>query len=163
MHALAVRLSRRITVVSSQLKALISQHNQLAPEAQKLTWDSANDLNAHTSVVYPSHPSVPASVKKESCQAVLAIDRAREEITMVKEEMSNVFDHYMQEHRSLSISIRDRQSVGVLTSFDKGSLAILHMSRHSCEKRLADIARAFFNDEEQLQTPDSSYTSNKEC
>lgn len=64
-HALAVRLARRITVVSSQLKALISQHNQLAPiEAQKLTWESANDLNAHTSVVYPSHPSC-ASISEE--------------------------------------------------------------------------------------------------
>lgn len=162
-HALAVRLSRRITVVSSQLKAMINQHNMLTTaETQKLTWESANDLNAHSiGVIYPSHPTVPASVKKESCQAVLLMDRAKEEIAMINEEMNNVFDHYMQEHRSLSISIDDRRSA-VLSPFDKGSLAVLHMSRHCCEKRLADIARAFFSNEEHVQIPDSSYTSSNE-
>ena len=149
--------------MSSQLKAMISQHNMLATaETQKLTWELANDLNAHCiGVVYPSHPTLPASVKKESCQAVLLMDRAREEIAMINEEMNNVFDHYMQEHRNLSNYIDDRQST-VLTPFDKGSLAVLHMSRHCCEKRLADITRAFFCNEEQVQIPDSSYASNNE-
>ena len=152
---MANRLSRRITIVSSQLKSLIKEHNTKATGHDKLTWETATELNALSTAsgIYQSHPTIPDSVKKEACDAQILLERAEEEISMLKEEMNNTFAYYIKENEDLSCAI---QSVAAETQFQRGTLALLHMARFNCEKHLSRLNSAF-NTIDLQQLPEPNY------
>ena len=56
-------------------------------EENMLTCEKATDLTTTTN--YTGNAEIPASIKKEACQAALLMERAKEEVVMVKEEMTN--------------------------------------------------------------------------
>ena len=101
-HALASRLSKRITVVTTQLKNLIKQHNAKAAGHDELTWATATDLNAlsTTAGVYQSYPTVTDSVKKGGCDAQILLERA--EVILLKEEMKNIYPLHKRTRRVVS-------------------------------------------------------------
>lgn len=156
-HALASRLSRRITTVSLQLKSLIKQHNALCITEDKLTWEKATDLT--TTTIYHGHESIPASIKKEACQAALLMERGKEEVVMIKEEMTNTVMHYITEHRELS------STIGLITPsadslYTRGILSVLHTYLYQIERHLQKLSRAFdIDDELKQQVTSPSYRS----
>lgn len=149
-HALACRLARRITTVSSQLKELIKKYNLLSSstdDENHMTWETATDLSTWHNArgIYQTHPTIPTAIKKEACQAAITMERAREEVVMLKEEMSNTVLHYIQEHKHLSSAIESFNTPpdSVLNQFDKGTLALLHKARCKTENHLSKLSSSF--------------------
>ena len=70
VHALAARLSRKITAVSQQVKKRLVSFNEGLPLQQHLTWQAANDLSVDTQlfdeVADSSRCSIPSEVEYQA-------------------------------------------------------------------------------------------------
>ena len=124
--------------MTSHLKNLIKKHNSICDSA--LTWETATNLNATATGSVYSHPQIPDCVKKEACDAALLMERAEEEILMVKDEMRNTITHYIRRHEELSRAVLAECAE---SQFQRGSLSLLHMARFHCEKHLIRLSQAF--------------------
>ena len=125
-----------------------------------LTWEKATDLT--TTTIYTGHAEIPASIKKEACKAALLMERAKEEVVMVKEEMTNTIMYYIKEHRELSCTIDSLTSPAgsTLSLYENGILTRLHMTRYQTEHHLQQPSRVFdIDDELKQQITSQSYQS----
>lgn len=88
---IAIRLSRRINVVSKQLKNTLSKYNSGLNNHQQLTWEEATDLSneLYKGIIFAS-TEIPSSIKLQAVQQHHRVARAKEEISRLKEEMNSV-------------------------------------------------------------------------
>ena len=130
---IAIRLSRRINVVSKQLKNTMSKYNSGLNNHQQLTWEEATNLNneLYKGIIFAS-AEIPPSVKLQAVQHHHRVARAKEEILRLKEEMINVTDHYILMHGTVSKRIEELNSEFGSHLFTKGSLCLLKktLNRH---------------------------------
>ena len=66
---IAIRLARRITTISKQLKSNLKKYNESLSQAQQLTWEDATDLSneLHRGSLFLS-ADIPSSVKLQAVQ-----------------------------------------------------------------------------------------------
>ena len=97
-HALAARLSRRITAVSQQVKKRLLSFNEGLPQQQLLIWQAANDLSVDAQLidqaVDSSRYSIPSEVKHQAVRQLNLSNRSGEEFKRLKEDMFNCLLHY---------------------------------------------------------------------
>ena len=99
---IAVRLSRRINVVSKQLKNSLSKYNSDLNQMSQLTWEEVTDLtNSIYSGCIFSTTEVPIAIKARAVQLYHQTNRAQEEILRLKEEMSCCVQHYIAKYQLL--------------------------------------------------------------
>ena len=116
----------------------------------KLTWEKATDLTATCTTIYHSQTEIPASIKREACQSVLLMERAKEEVVMVKEEMTNTVMHYIKKHEELSSTI-DSITPSVASLHTRGVLTVLHTNLYQTEHHLLKLISVFEIDVELKQ------------
>ena len=116
----------------------------------KLTWEKATDLTATCTTIYHSQTEIPASIKREACQSVLLMERAKEEVVMVKEEMTNTVMHYIKKHEELSSTI-DSITPSVASLHTRGVLTVLHTNLYQTEHHLLKLISIFEIDVELKQ------------
>ena len=87
---IAIRLSRRITVVSKRLKTFQNLHN--ASSEEDISWEEATNLTNCIGYSYaPS--SVPDFIKHQAVRLHHQNDRAVEELSRLETEMKNCIEH----------------------------------------------------------------------
>ncbi len=93
--SIAARLARRITNVSTQIKASLSQYNQcVIHQGERLTWEVATKLcEASCELLPSSSSSVPADIRRQAVDHLTLISRSSEEIERLKEEMNNCINY----------------------------------------------------------------------
>lgn len=124
---IAIRLSRRINVVSKQLKSTLSKYNAGLNNHQQLTWEEATDLSneIYRGSIFPS-TEIPSSIKLQAVQQHHRVARAKEEISKLKEEMNSVTEHYILKYQSISERIEELNSSFAGHLFTQGSLCLLN-------------------------------------
>lgn len=134
---IAIRLSRRIDVVSKQLKNTLSKYNSGLNELQQLTWEEATDLSneLYRGSVFASN-EIPPSVKLQAVQQNHRIARAQEEIVRLKEEMDSCARHFIEKYQTISDRIKELDSNSNSDLFTKGSLCLLKRCRKICSFEL---------------------------
>ena len=98
----AVRLSRRINVVSKQLKNSLSKYNSNLNRMSQLTWEEVTDLSnsIYNGCIFTT-TEVPIAIKAKAVQLYHQVNRAQEEILRLKEEMSCCVQHYITKYQLL--------------------------------------------------------------
>ena len=111
---LASRLSKTITKESDALKKLLKEYNELVQESEKLTWTEVTDLSS--SIYSISHEDsismVPRSVRLEAIKYHFLSIHAQEEISLLKNEMKNVVDYYVNGRLALLQCIDETDNAG---------------------------------------------------
>lgn len=123
---IAIRLSRRINIVSKQLKNTLSRYNSGLNNHQQLTWEEATDLSneLYKGIIFAS-TEIPSSIKLQAVQQHQRVVRAKEEISWLKEEMNSVTEHYILKHQTISERIEELNSGFTGHLFTQGSLCLL--------------------------------------
>ena len=114
---MACRLAKRITVVSTQIKKMITCHNEL--EGEPSTWQAATEL--HNNMDIPGteiSESVSCEVKRQAGEHLRLLKRAREEICRLKDEMANCLTFYhdkVAQLEGIQQQLTDRHQLNWLT------------------------------------------------
>lgn len=100
---IAIRLSRRINVVTKSLKKSLAEYNSGLDSLSCLTWEQVTDLSQqiHDGCLF-SESSVPSIVKSQAIRLHNNMLRAEEEISRLKEEMSNCVQHFIGIYNNLA-------------------------------------------------------------
>ena len=103
---IAVRLSRRINVVTKSLKKSLAEYNAGLDSLSCLTWEQVTDLSQqiHDGCLF-SETSIPSIIKSQAIRLYNNMVRAEEEITRLKEEMSNCIQHFIGIYNYLTTRI----------------------------------------------------------
>ena len=107
---IAIRLARRITVVSKMLKKSLAAYNSGIDESSHLSWTDAADSSSqlYRDCLY-SDSDVPATAKYQAVQLYHQISRAEEE-ARIRSEMKNCIDHYISMYKELMKQVEDYES-----------------------------------------------------
>lgn len=113
---LASRLSKSIVKESESLKQLIKEYNKLVSPDEHLLWADVTDLSSslYQQSFDPSaeESMVPRSVKIEAIKYHYLSLRAQEDIDLLKEEMNNVIQHYVQDKTLLLQCVEETSDIG---------------------------------------------------
>ena len=103
---IAIRLARRINVVTKSLKKCLNAYNTGFDSSCHLSWEEAVNLSSQIYVdcLY-SESIIPNSVKYQALQFFKQILRAEEEIVRIKDEMLNCVHHYIGAYECLVTQI----------------------------------------------------------
>ena len=103
---IAVRLSRRINVVTKSLRKSLAEYNTGLNSLSSLTWEQVTDLSQqiHDGCLF-SETSIPSTIKSQATRLYNNMLRAEEEITRLKEEMSNCMQHFISIYDYLTRAI----------------------------------------------------------
>ena len=104
---IAVRLSRRINIVSKQLKISLSKYNSDLNQMSQLTWEEVTDLtnSIYNGCIFTT-TEVPISLKAKAVQLYHQTNKAQEEILRLKEEMNCCAQHYITKYQLLCDRIK---------------------------------------------------------
>ncbi len=93
---IAIRLARRITVVTKSLKKCLNEYNTGINPLCHLSWPEAVNLSSqiYADCLY-SESTVPNSMKYQAVQFYQQISRAQEEVVRIKDEMLNCIHYYI--------------------------------------------------------------------
>lgn len=93
---IAIRLSRRITVVTKSLKKCLNTYNTGIDASCHLSWVEAVNLSSeiYTDCFY-SDSAIPNSIKYQAVQFYQQMSRAEEEVVRIKDEMLNCVHHFI--------------------------------------------------------------------
>ena len=118
-QSIAIRLSRRINVVTKQLKSKLEMFNSKHPPAERMTWEGVTRLDAdqpHT---------IPRCSKYQAVRLFYKAARANEEEFRIISEMRNTIKHYLCKLEVISAAIHDIEQNGVATTYQKGARSLL--------------------------------------
>ncbi len=123
---IAIRLSRRITTVTKQLKTYLSKHNARCPVASQLSWEDVSKLSdqsgSHSAY---TESDVPNNLKYQAVRLRHQSARASEEITRLQSEMKNCVDHYTSKHEYLVRTLQRLQESSATDAYAMGSISLL--------------------------------------
>ena len=146
-HVLASRLSKRITTVSKQLKKLISTYNENVPGNEQVTWQSANEfsLDQQLERSQPAGaPNLPRGVKHQAVKQLQLVKRSSEEITRLKEDMTNCLHHYVGELQQLQ-AVRSELQVSASSMLKLGSVCLINKRISQLQRKLSELTSKFTN------------------
>ena len=103
---IAVRLSRRINVVTKSLRKSLAEYNAGLDSLSCLTWEQVTDLSQqiHSGCLF-SESSIPSVIKSQAIRLYNNMLRAEEEINRLKEEMSNCMQYFINIYNHLTSKI----------------------------------------------------------
>ena len=137
-QSIAIRLSRRINVVSKQLKLKLETFNSKHPPAERITWESVTQLDAdrlHT---------IPHSTKYQAVRLFHKAARANEEEFRVISEMRNTIQHYLSKLEVITAAILAIEQSGNVTTYHSGARSLLFTRKRQCEHDLTRL-KSFAN------------------
>ena len=132
-QSIAIRLSRRINVVTKQLKSKLEMFNSKHPPAERITWEGVTQLDAdqpHT---------IPRCSKYQAVRLFHKAARANEEEFRIISEMRNTIKHYLCKLEVISAAIRDIEQNGVATTYQNGARSLLFTRKRQCELDLTRL------------------------
>jgi len=137
---IAIRLSRRINVVSKQLKTTINRYNVNQPPSIQVQWKDATDLSndIYKGAVFTSS-STPHYIKAQAVELLQKISRCKEEITRLDKEMKCCSQHFITKYKGLNESICALESAEIQGGYTKGSICLLKRSLHLCRFELQSL------------------------
>ena len=102
---IAIRLSRRINVVTKSLKKSMAEYNAGLDSLSCLTWEQVTNLSQqiHDGCLF-SETAIPSIIKSQAIRLYNNMLRA-EEITRLKEKMSNCIQHFIGIYNYLTQTI----------------------------------------------------------
>ena len=89
-----------------------------------------------------SDSPVPITVRRRAIDLYHLLDRAKEEVTLLQEEMRNVVEHFSGQHATFSNSLKDA-TISPLSLEEKGKNIFLKMKLLSLEGQLLEVKRLF--------------------
>ena len=138
---IAIRLSRRITVVSKLLKESLALYNSGIDSSCHLTWSEAISLSSqiYKDYLFDESP-VPSVVKYQAVQLHHQISRSEEEIARIKTEICDCVNHYIDVHECLLRHTEAyEQSEDPLSLYDLGKLCLLKKAMKKCMYQLQSL------------------------
>ena len=125
---IAIRLSRRINVVTKSLKKSLAEYNDGLDSSSCLTWVQITDLSQqiHDGCLF-SETSIPSVIKTQAIRSYNNMLRAEEEITRLKEEMSNCIQYFIGIYNQLTgeiVSLKQNHE----NIYDIGRVCLLKQS-----------------------------------
>ena len=130
-QAIAIRLCRRITVVTKQLRSCIEKHNLKHPSSQ-VTWESVTALDACD--------DRGLSTKHQSIRLFHKIARAEEEEHRILEDMKNTIVHYTELHSVLTRELSALKSIQSPSYYDKGVFSFLNLEIQRINCKLEQLS-----------------------
>ena len=117
---IAIRLSRRITVTTKQLKKLLDEYNSKSSTTNRMTWEEATTLPINT-----NSSTVPDNIKQSVVRCYHEKQRASEEVERLQSEMKNCADHYITERNHLLQARKCLQATELQDTYTLGSICLL--------------------------------------
>ncbi len=137
---IAIRLSRRITTVTKQLKKYLSNYNARCPIVSQLSWEEATNLPSHSgSHCLYTTSDVPNTVKFKAVRLSHQRARATEEITRLESEMRNCVDHFTSKYEYLTSKLRVLQESCGTYTYAMGSVSLLAQHIRQCEVQICRL------------------------
>ena len=103
-QSIAIRLSKRINVVTKQLKSKLDVYNSKHPPTRRVTWEGITQLDADQ----PS--AIPCSTKYRAVRLFHKVARANEEEFRIMSKMRNTIQHYLCKFKVITASIPKKWS-----------------------------------------------------
>lgn len=129
---IAIRLSRRINVVSKSLRCAIVKFNSQRPVSQTITWEGITQLGAN------QPGCIPQSIQYKAVRLHHSVARATEEEFRILAEMRNTVQHYLRKISLLQKAIE----VHTLkeSAYDRGEHSLLLAKKSFCVDELARLS-----------------------
>jgi hypothetical protein len=118
-QSIAIRLSRRINVVTKQLKSKLETFNSKHPPAERITWEDVTQLDADRPC------TIPHRSKYQAVRLFHKAARANEEEFRIISEMRNSIKHYLCKLEVISAAIRDIEQSGDVSTYQSGTRSLL--------------------------------------
>ena len=149
-HDLSKRLSKQICQATKSMRTALDKFNNLecslaCPFPRSLEFDQVKNPEADVwlrSEFVGSDSPVPITVRRRAIDLYHLLDRAKEEVTLLQEEMRNVVDHFSGQHATFSNSLKDA-TISPLSLEEKGKNIFLKMKLLSLEGQLLEVKRLF--------------------
>lgn len=124
---IAIRLSRRITVVTQSLRKSLADYNAGLDSSSQLTWEQVTDLSQqiHDGCLF-TNTSIPSTIKSQAIRLHNIMMRAEEEIGKLKEEMFHCIEHFISVYSCLIGKIEELKNNP--NSFSCGHICLLKQS-----------------------------------
>ena len=137
------RLSRSITADSKKLRSVLTEYNNVVSPEEQLSWEDVTNLSSPVWLSpFPAGESqVPRSVRLSAINALLKKQRAIEEKVMIKSEMDNVLQFFLQQHTSLTNAISQLQSTS--SNYYRGAMCLLKIKQYHYEKEIRNCIKLF--------------------
>ena len=121
-------MSRRINVVTKSLKRSLAEYNEGLDPSSCLTWEQVTDLSQQINdgCIF-SKSSVPSIIKSQAVRLYNSKLRAEEEISRLKEEMSNCMEYFTGIYNCLTEKIVSLKQYHDDT-FETGRICLLKQS-----------------------------------
>ena len=134
---IAIRLSRRITVVTRQLKKVLNEYNSKSSTTNRMSWEDATTLSVYTHSFGTS--TVPDSIKQDAVRCYHEKQRAREEVGRLQSEMKNCADHYTTQRSCLLQARKCLQDTGAQDTYTLGSICLLTQRIRLCQQQIVNF------------------------
>ena len=146
--SIASRLSKRITIVTKQMKGLVSEFNEGLPSDTQMSWEAAINIHRQTyraSLTPNAEDLIPLEVKHEAVQKLKLLQRSEEEINLLKQEMKNCLEHFKERIKSLQL-LQEQiilRITDVTDQFLLGSLCLVNKQLSYNESKLHNLRLLF--------------------
>jgi len=148
---MASRISRGIQQETQKLKTLLHKYNLLVSD--HLSWKDVTDLSS--SIWNPTDDDnitlPPRSIRLAAIDAYVKKLRATEEKELIKMEMCNVINFYLNQYNDINQLL---DSFCSNSKFNRGCLVLLNKNLSECKKRLFDNYSAFKDYTQLPQVPE---------
>ncbi|XP_068728149.1 uncharacterized protein [Montipora capricornis] len=150
-HALSKRLSKQVTQATKSVRTALDNFNRLdcSPGwllARSLEFDQVKNLEAdvwlRSELISSASSEVPISVKRRAIDLFHLLDRGKEELDLLQEEMKNTVEHFTSQHRTLTTLILD-SNISSLSKEAKGKNVFFKMKLLSVEGQLLELHNLF--------------------
>lgn len=154
-HSMATRLCRLITTDSKKLRSLLIEYNSVVTPEEQLSWEDVTNLSSSVWLSPlpddESYLEVPRSVRINAINALARKNRAIEEIDLIKTEMNNVVQFFLQQHALLADAILQRQTLS--SNFNRGALCLLKIKQRYYEQEIRACIKFFSKSIELPEVP----------
>ena len=136
---IAKKLSKQISKITSSIRHILSQYNEMALKNKEagISLSNALDLNSAIwcSQLSVADTNIPIELKHSIVQSILEVRRSNEELDLVKEEMRSVINCYEQNISKIDetialIKMKEANAV------NQGSISLLIRLRWTSEMML---------------------------
>lgn len=152
-HALSKRLSKQVTQATKTVRTALDNFNRqdCSPGwllSRSLEFDQVKNPEAdvwlRSECMSSASSDVPITVKRRAIDLFHLLDRGKEEIELLQEEMKNTIEHFTRQHTTLTSSIFD-SSISSLSKEAKGKNVFIKMKLLSVEGQLLELQNLFKN------------------
>lgn len=149
-HDLSKRLSKQISQATKSLRTALDKFNNLECSLgwafpRSLEFEQVKNPEAEVwlrSEFVGSTSPVPITVRRRAIDLYHLVDRAKEEATLIQEEMGNVIEHFNGHHAAFSASLADA-TASPLSMEERGKHVFIRMKLLSIEGQLLELKQLF--------------------